>query len=322
MKEWLSVHKRIKMESADYWYVGFANQLLLLLKKSRFYNLLSEDAWQKAVLSFALYFEDCIADTGNWRQFMRWHYRHYGRYIPFYPLTDEYVTDEVNREDVAFLLWTLLCPPKDEAPDLLDPFDSNLQGCTDIIYTLINYSFEQAPVNSMISENWFVDSAWLEKEKTIVPAASSADVLPPNVERFLNASGGEPLLFFDSYASLRRFFIDALRWEEHDESLLPELKAWDNFVLYANAKGMLVAPGVARYFAVARNTLYNAELASQEAYRLFTEPGLCPFDLLKYGMEQGLLPDAQFPFANGKRLLEENWDFVARWFLRDYYEGD
>ena len=53
----------------------------------------------------------------------------------------------------------------------------------------------------------------------------------------------------------------------------------------------------------------------EEAYELFCEEGLCPFDLLKYGMEHDLLPEAQFPFENGKELLQENWDFVAQLVL-------
>ena len=43
---------------------------------------------------------------------------------------------------------------------------------------------------------------------------------------------------------------------------------------------------------------------------------------MKYGMEHELLSEAQFPFENGKELLQENWDFVARWFLGEYYEGE
>lgn len=70
--------------------------------------------------------------------------------------------------------------------------------------------------------------------------------------------------------------------------------------MYANPKGLLIGPDVARYFADKRNPLYNAEMAEEEAYELFCEEGLCPFDLLKYGMEHDLLPEAQFPFENGK----------------------
>lgn len=41
-------------------------------------------------------------------------------------------------------------------------------------------------------------------------------------------------------------------------------------------------------------------MAEEEAYELFCEEGLCPFDLLKYGMEHDLLPEAQFPSRTGK----------------------
>lgn len=121
---------------------------------------------------------------------------------------------------------------------------------------------------------------------------------------------------------MKLFFVQALQWEDKEDALLPDLKEFSDFVMYANPKGLLIGPDVARYFADKRNPLYNAEMAEEEAYELFCEEGLCPFDLLKYGMEHDLLPEAQFPFENGKELLHENWDFIARWFLGEYYEGE
>mgnify|MGYP002582126841 CR=1 FL=1 len=79
---------------------------------------------------------------------------------------------------------------------------------------------------------------------------------------------------------------------------------------------------LAQFFADKNNPFYSVEEAEEGAYEMFCEEGLCPFDLLKYGMEHNLLPDAQFPFENGKALLQENWDFVARWFLGEFYEGE
>lgn len=50
---------------------------------------------------------------------------------------------------------------------------------------------------------------------------------------------GEALMFFDSYEALKVFFVQALKWEDEEDSLLPDLKEFDNFVLYANPKGLL-----------------------------------------------------------------------------------
>ena len=55
--------------------------------------------------------------------------------------------------------------------------------------------------------------------------------------------------------------------------------------------------------------------------KVFTDKGRCPFDLLKHAMERNLFPQAQLPFENGKEILEKNWDFIARYFLGEYYEG-
>ena len=36
----------------------------------------------------------------------------------------------------------------------------------------------------------------------------------------------------------------------------------------------------------------------------------------------GLLPDAALPFEGGREVLQRHWDFIARYFLGEYYEGD
>lgn len=324
MRAWLDLHGRTKVLSTDQWYLEFANRLLAYVKDSSMYGYEPLPIRQKVAIIFTLYLEDCVADSGNWRQFMRWHQRNYSRYLPFYSLSDDYYDDEINREDVAFLLWTLESPTGDDFDAVSNPFDKELLDLADKIYRLLDHAFEEAPISLGLADGWLVDAQWLAVERTEVPAASLGDgqQLPTNVENFLKASGGAPLMFFDSYAALRLFFVLSLHWEDKEESLLPELKEFDNFVLYGNTKGLLIAPDVADYFAYPGNKLYDAEAAEEEAYELFCEPGLCPFDLLKYGMQHHLLPDAQFPFDGGKELLHANWDFVARWFLREYYEGD
>ena len=85
---------------------------------------------------------------------------------------------------------------------------------------------------------------------------------------------------------------------------------------------MLIAHNVAAYFCEGHNQMYNAERAAAEGYKLFCRPGTCPFDLIKYGMLKGILPDVQLPFTNGKEVLQKNWDFIARYYLCEYYEGE
>ena len=322
MKAWLDLHGRVKVLATDHWYLEFANLLLPVISESYLYKSETEESQSQVTLMLTLYLEDCVTDGGNWRQFIRWHKRNYGRYLPFYELSEGYITDEINKEDIAFLLWGINSPVGDDFDGVENPLDADLLELADVIYAQLEDVFEKAPISDGLAGDWLMESELMEKQRTALPVASPGDQLPVNVERFLKASGREPLMFFDSYEALKLFFVQALQWEDEEDALLPDLKEFSDFVMYANPKGLLIGPDVARYFADKRNPLYNAEIAEEEAYELFCEEGLCPFDLLKYGMEHDLLPEAQFPFENGKELLHENWDFIARWFLGEYYEGE
>ena len=95
MKTWLEAHRRVKVVATDQWYLDFVNELLPLVAESSLYWGTAEEDQQQVALILALYLEDCVADGGNWRQFIRWHQKSYGRYLPFYSLTDEYLPDEI-----------------------------------------------------------------------------------------------------------------------------------------------------------------------------------------------------------------------------------
>jgi len=322
MKAWLDFHGRIQTVDSDSWYLDFANRLLPIVASSPIYSDSMESGKQQVALMLTLYLEDCVADGGNWNEFIHWHHKSYGRYLPFYTLEEEYLCDEINQMDIAFLLWAINSPVGEAFDGVENPFDEEVLSLSQSIFDLMDQAFEEAPISENLATDWMMESELMQKKRTPIHLADMRDVLPTNVERFLTASDGEPLMFFDSYAALCRFFTESLGWENKEEELLPDLKEFDNFVLFANQKGLLVGPDVAEYFADTRNPMYLPQVAEEEAYELFCEQGLCPFDLLKYAMESGKLPEAQFPFENGKELLHQNWDFVARWFLGEYYEGE
>lgn len=321
MQAWLDAHDRVRVEDTDKWYLEFANGLLPLLEESYTYGDEPEEVRRKVALMLAMYLEDCVADGGNWREFTRWHLESYGRYLPFYTLTEEYVPDEINREDIALIFWRVNSQAGDPYMWVENPLDEDLVGLADLVYERMDAEFESAPVSNFLAEEWFIETQMMRRERKPVRVAVPGEKLPVDVEHFLEASGGEPLMFFDSYDALKKFFVQSLKWEDKEEALLPELEEYVDFVLYANPRGLLIGPDVAAYFADKRNPMYLPLAAEEDGFELFCEQGKCPFDLLKYGMEKGLLPDAQFPFEQGKVLLHENWDFVTRWFLGELYEG-
>ena len=243
MQAWLDAHGRAKVVNTDEWYLDFANQLLPLVAESYIYGGKEMEEDQKQVaLTCALYLEDCVADGGNWRQFIHWHQANYGRCLPFYTLTDEYLPDEINREDVVFLLWAINSPVGDDFDGVENPMDADLLEFADVLYNRLDAAFELAPISDYLATDWLLETELMQKKRMPLPIALPGEKMPANVERFLEASKGEPLLYFNSYDALKFFFVQSLKWEDEEDSLLPDLREFDNFVVFANPKGLLIGP--------------------------------------------------------------------------------
>lgn len=326
MKRWLGANEREKQESTDSWYLNFAIQLLPLIDNSPLYSKKPEEEKVDAAISLTLYLQDAIAQSGGWKEFSTSYYRLYKSYLPFYTLTDAYIPDEVNVEDISFVLWTLLSRYSifgDDPVIIQNPHDPDLLALSQQAYDLMDAHFEEAPIcEEPSSFLWVMGPDLLEMPLLPIPEIKPDTKLSKDVENCLRYSNGEPLIYFHTYEELRKFFVEELKWEDKNENLMPELRNEWNFVVYANAKGMLVAPLVSPYFCDPRNPAYNAEKSAANGYKLFTYPGACPFDLLKYAMTKGLMPDVQLPFPGGKEVLHRDWDFIARYFLCEYYEGE
>ena len=158
------------------------------------------------------------------------------------------------------------------------------------------------------------------------PAPQSKQKISDGEHKYFTAftkfTGGKNLQFFSTYEEMNRFFIDALGWAE-EESHLPQVKNDHDFVLMVDPqKGMLLARNIAKCIACPYNDLYDKEYAKNHAMDLLTERGCCPGDLLRFICEKGWLPDAVFPLSDDHETVKENWDFISRCYLQQYYRGD
>ncbi len=145
--------------------------------------------------------------------------------------------------------------------------------------------------------------------------------LHPYYLQFTQSTGGSPIKYIASYTELDRFLSNEMQWGEAKGGHLSHLSRKKNFVLYVTPyKGMLIASEVAQCISDPANPCYDKEKARREAISLLTYPGRCPIDLLLYLCSHDLLPDACF--ADGDhRLVADNWDFIARCLLQDYYRA-
>lgn len=321
MKRWLEANGRTRILPGDAWYLNFANETQPLITASPLFADCTAEKITAAAVNITLYYQDAIAQTGGWKAFTAHFGKLYGHPLPFYACNG-YIDDEINRDDVCFLLWKNL---SDTYPAFRfqNPHEEALLTLAGQLYDRMDALFEEAPINDVPSPaTWAMDLSLLETPATSLPEVTPGSRLTQDVEHCLQYSHGHPLLYFATYETLRSFLIGTLGWQDHPDGILAELKEEKDFVIYANAKGMLLAPGVTSCFFDSRNPVYNAAAASAKGYELFCLPGRCPFDLLKYGMRHNLLPDATLPFDGGREVLQQNWDFIARYFLEEYYEGD
>ena len=104
-KDWLQLHPYKQSTPVDSYYTGIANKIYDMLTQTELINSFEGDEGKQICIRMAAYFEDVISELGIWRTFITMHKEMYGKYLPFYTPDDHYYDDEVNFEDVRFLLW-------------------------------------------------------------------------------------------------------------------------------------------------------------------------------------------------------------------------
>lgn len=104
-KEWMQLHPYKQSDPTDLYYTHIANRIYDILEETRLAYSFEKDEVKQVSIRMAAYFEDVISGLNIWRSFITEHKSMYGKYLPFYTPDDHYYDDEVNYEDIRFLLW-------------------------------------------------------------------------------------------------------------------------------------------------------------------------------------------------------------------------
>ena len=155
----------------------------------------------------------------------------------------------------------------------------------------------------------------------------------PYYTAFIEANNGQELKFIHTYEELNDFFIHGMGWTPGEEHL-PQFKGHTDFVLMATYnKGLMVAKNIAKCIKHPDNTLYDGKYADKFAFTLLSQRAVCPADMLIHICKNNWLPDAHFPemanvspcdnnIATSTSTVQENWDFIARVYLQEFYRAD
>jgi len=152
-KEWLRLHPYNAPVPSDSYFVTLSNELLDIIEESLEEISVSSKTKKNIALSVAAYFEDVISGLGLWQGFTEKHFRMYGKYLPFYELTDDYLPKEINQEDVCFLIWSIMQLEMKETKEIiLNPENRGITALGCELFVVLDEEYETAPENEILQD--------------------------------------------------------------------------------------------------------------------------------------------------------------------------
>lgn len=149
-KEWSEWHPYKKTTDVDAYYADFATDLYGFLADIQIQSELFEldNDTREFCICLTAWFEDIISGTGIWQAFTSECKRLYGSYLPFYQLDDNYFPDEINEEDVRFLLWHHVQQTRKN--QIIHPEDPFIADVARELYLFLSDDYEIAPENEQM----------------------------------------------------------------------------------------------------------------------------------------------------------------------------
>lgn len=157
IKDWLALKPYEKQISTDSYYIGLSNKVLkCFYTKQGLPTFIYLDSDDLKTLSCFLtsYFEDIISETNIWNTFLKLHSEKYGRMLPFYS-TDEYYQEEINVQDIGFLIWYFMNTVQNEK--FVSPFNEFLNNIALQVLEIFENEFEYAPENEKLNSYYTID---------------------------------------------------------------------------------------------------------------------------------------------------------------------
>lgn len=146
LNDWLRLHPYSATLPTDSYFVSLARELYKAYPASH----IPEHIRVKLCLYVAAYLEDQISGLGLWQSFTAEHKRLYGTCLPFYQTGRDYLPDEVNREDICFIVWNTWQKVPGRHP-YINPLHPDIERCAEIFYNLLSQAYEEAPENNELT---------------------------------------------------------------------------------------------------------------------------------------------------------------------------
>lgn len=161
--EWLKLHPYTSIQPSDSYFVNLSNELY------RACTLALPDSFRKKLSMYiAAYLEDQISGLGLWQSFTTEHKRLYGKYLPFYAVSSDYIADEINEEDIRFIIWNTWQKVSSlHEHAYINPNNPSIKKQAEIFYAILEKAYEEAPENETLSEYFSHPGSKMEADRKL-----------------------------------------------------------------------------------------------------------------------------------------------------------
>jgi hypothetical protein len=207
IQQWLELKPYDKQTSTDSYYLKLSNEVKkTILTNSQSFVLqryLDDEALNKLSCFLTSYFEDLISKTNIWNAFTNHNNELYNKKLPFYNLK-EYYPDEINSQDVSFLIWYFLNTVQLEK--FIAPFNDFIHETAENIMAVFDTAWEYAPENKLLKSVYTMD----ENETDFYIARNFIDTILFKTYLF----------YTDILLNLRNEELEIIKESGNDENLL------------------------------------------------------------------------------------------------------
>ncbi|MGL4781520.1 MAG: DUF3843 family protein [Bacteroidales bacterium] len=132
---WKALHPNHQNSPTDFHYIAMAESILLPIKEG---FLITKQEAEWIACTIIGYIEDKLSSTQVFNAFCQLHYSFYQTYIPFYKTSNRYSLKNINKLDIAYLLWSAYTQIglTNGALHLISPHDSKLISIAEKTYQL------------------------------------------------------------------------------------------------------------------------------------------------------------------------------------------
>ncbi|MDF1548447.1 MAG: DUF3843 family protein, partial [Bacteroidales bacterium] len=159
IKQWLALKPYEYQVKTDSYYLKLCNEVKKAIVNNErsfvlhmYINIENIDLLSCFLTS---YFEDLISGTNIWNSFINVHKRLYSKQLPFFDL-DEYYEEEINLQDVCFLIWYFLNTLQQEK--FISPINDFIDEIAESVMAVFDKAWEFAPENGLLKSFYNINN--------------------------------------------------------------------------------------------------------------------------------------------------------------------